>query len=815
MASNIQAGANYDRLPLTSDDAPSTALYNAPPSPDPEITSFHTPQSQPAELGAVPLGAATPRFLGAALYDDPANPQIRNSYASSHNTQPSGGSDYNGSTYALNDTLGATPLTHGPYTGSYRDDPNDPYASEQGGLPMSPLGRSQNRAMDEKQAAYAAPRTRSKRKVMILAILAALILLLLAVVIPVYFAIIRPNNNRSSSTEPGKSSNEAPKPSSTKTPVTAVVTGGDGSKITMEDGTTFIYKNPFGGYWYWDENDPFNNGARAQSWSPALNETFQYGIDQIRGVNIGGWLNTEPFIAPALFEPYLNNTQPAVDEWTLSLAMRADTANGGISQLETHYKTFITEKDFADIAGAGLNYIRLPLAYWAIEVRDDEPFLERTSWTYFLKAIQWARKYGLRINLDLHAVPGSQNGWNHSGRLGTINFLNGPMGYANAQRTLDYIRILAEFISQPQYKDVVTMFGILNEPQGSIVGQDALSRFYFEAYQIIRNAGGTGQGNGPFISIHDGFIPRNQWANVFPNADRITLDSHPYICFGGQSADPMSSYSTTPCTTWGSLVNTSMAAFGLTNAGEFSNAVTDCGLWLNGVNLGTRYEGTYPGSGASVGSCTTWTDWQNYDAPTIAAIKNFALASMDALQDYFFWTWKIGNSSVSGVVESPAWSYQLGLQQGWMPTDPRQAIGYCGNTSPWTPPLKAWQTGGTGAGNIPASVTSGLSWPPPVISNGGPIASLPAYTPTGTLITLPAPTFTPLSGSTPTATVNAGNGWANSADTSGMNVPAASCSYLDPWVGPTAAPPSPLCSGGAAPRRYEPRHPMITPGPSS
>jgi glucan 1,3-beta-glucosidase len=91
-------------------------------------------------------------------------------------------------------------------------------------------------------------------------------------------------------------------------------------------------------------------------------------------------------------------------------------------------------------------------------------------------AIEWARKYGLRINLDLHTLPGSQNGWNHSGRLGTINVLNGPMGLANAERSLDYIRILAEFISQPQYKDVVTLFGITNEPQASTVGLDSLSR---------------------------------------------------------------------------------------------------------------------------------------------------------------------------------------------------------------------------------------------------------------------------------------------------------------------------------------------------
>ena len=39
-----------------------------------------------------------------------------------------------------------------------------------------------------------------------------------------------------------------------------------------------------------------------------------------------------------------------------------------------------TEQDFAEIAGAGLNYVRIPLPYWAIEVWDGEPFLKQTSW---------------------------------------------------------------------------------------------------------------------------------------------------------------------------------------------------------------------------------------------------------------------------------------------------------------------------------------------------------------------------------------------------------------------------------------------------
>ena len=55
-------------------------------------------------------------------------------------------------------------------------------------------------------------------------------------------------------------------------------------------------------------------------------------------------------------------------------------------------------------------------------------------------------------------------GYNHSGKRGQINFLEGVMGFANAQRALEYIRVFTEFISQPQYSNVVQMFGIVNEP---------------------------------------------------------------------------------------------------------------------------------------------------------------------------------------------------------------------------------------------------------------------------------------------------------------------------------------------------------------
>jgi glucan 1,3-beta-glucosidase len=48
------------------------------------------------------------------------------------------------------------------------------------------------------------------------------------------------------------------------------------------------------------------------------------------------------------------------------------------------------------------------------------------------------------------------------------------MGLANAQRALNYIHIFTEFISQPEWKDVVPIFGIMNEPVISEIGEDNL-----------------------------------------------------------------------------------------------------------------------------------------------------------------------------------------------------------------------------------------------------------------------------------------------------------------------------------------------------
>ncbi|TBU22712.1 glycoside hydrolase superfamily [Dichomitus squalens] len=568
----------------------------------------------------------------------------------------------------------------------------------------------------------------------------AIAVVALAVVLPVIFMVVKPGHHHSTS---GVSSSSSGSSGSTGSGDSdGITTGGDGSTVTKDDGTTFVYKNS-ATVRVSDPANPFDNSLRPNSWTPPLNESWTWGMDRINGVNIGGLFVIEPFIVAQLFE----QNAGTVDEWTLSVAFGDKLQQ----TIEDHYNTFITEEDIAQMAGAGLNWIRVLILFCAIEKWDNvgvdangatvaEPFLARTCWKYILRLLGWARKYGIRDNLDLHTIPGLQNGYNHSGKLGSINWLSGVMGLANTERSLDYIRIVAKFVSQPEWRAVVPMFSMLNEPFLHDIGNNQT---------MVREITGVGPGNGPMITIHDGFT-----------GPATGLDTHPYFTFDGQqNREPVNitANGDSMQLSGHKSLNDSRSAFGVTMAGEFSNAINDCGLYVNSVGGSAHY-------GAS---CEYWQDASGWSDETKQGLLNFALVSMDTLGDWFFWTWKIGNSTTTNSVQAPLWSYQLGLENGWMPTDPRQALGKCASLV----------TGGAGAGTIAPSATAYLVWPPASITSipAGSVTVLPQYTATGTLSTLPPPTFSA------TVTASVGNGWSNSADNTPAVTAISGCTYPDAW----------------------------------
>lgn len=124
-------------------------------------------------------------------------------------------------------------------------------------------------------------------------------------------------------------------------------------------------------------------------------QTWPYGSDKVRGVNLGGWLVVEPWITPSIFDAV---GDAAVDEWTLCATLGQDQCRTVLSH---HWNTFITQHDFHQIAAAGMNHVRIPVGYWALENVAGDPYVNGQL-AHLDRAVTWARAAGLKVVVDLH-----------------------------------------------------------------------------------------------------------------------------------------------------------------------------------------------------------------------------------------------------------------------------------------------------------------------------------------------------------------------------------------------------------------------------
>lgn len=103
----------------------------------------------------------------------------------------------------------------------------------------------------------------------------------------------------------------------------------------------------------------------------------------------------EPWITPSVFD---NVGDAAVDEWSLCATLGPDQCRSYLSQ---HWSTFITQDDFNRIAAAGMNHVRIPIGYWAVEHLEGDPYVDGQL-EFLDEAVGWARAAGLKVMVDLH-----------------------------------------------------------------------------------------------------------------------------------------------------------------------------------------------------------------------------------------------------------------------------------------------------------------------------------------------------------------------------------------------------------------------------
>jgi glucan 1,3-beta-glucosidase len=141
--------------------------------------------------------------------------------------------------------------SEGPYT------PRDSYLTSNSATNSAPLLPEGGEKVLPSGGDFPAGRSKPlHKKPLIWALAAAAIALIaVAVVVPVYFVVIKPKNNTVTG---GSNSNGNNNGNGNDTPThespNNKISGGNGSTITTQDGSTFTYINPFGGICEWSSN---------------------------------------------------------------------------------------------------------------------------------------------------------------------------------------------------------------------------------------------------------------------------------------------------------------------------------------------------------------------------------------------------------------------------------------------------------------------------------------------------------------------------------------------------------------------------------
>ncbi|KAG2733759.1 hypothetical protein G9P44_003284 [Scheffersomyces stipitis] len=404
---------------------------------------------------------------------------------------------------------------------------------------------------------------------------------------------------------------------------------------------------------------------------------------QYQGVAIGGWLVLEPYITPSLFLAFnqtANTTEKdiPVDEYHYCKKLGYEEAEKRLTQ---HWDTFYTENDFADIKNAGLNMVRIPIGYWAFQKLDGDPYVSGAQ-DYLDKALEWAKNNDLKVWIDLHGVPGSQNGFDNSGFR--------DIGYPGWFNSTENVNLTKQVLHQIyhkygtgenaiNYRDTILGIEVVNEPFTPKLSMSRLQSFYIDTYidsrktQTLNNtivihdgfegigywndflAGGKVYSNSSYLNSTNSTSKFSKRDNYFPfNATNITavasaevfnvlIDHHHYEVFASSVASNITTHLSN-IRGYSQSIKDELK-YHPAVVGEWSAALTDCTPWLNGVGLGARYAGEAPYDNTTkVGKCDNINNFDKWTKQQKKNTRKFIEIQLDQYSRYsngwIFWCWK-------------------------------------------------------------------------------------------------------------------------------------------------------------------------------
>lgn len=257
-------------------------------------------------------------------------------------------------------------------------------------------------------------------------------------------------------------------------------------------------------------------------------------MSKIRGVNLGEWLVLEKWMDPSVFAG-----TDARDEDNLCRQLHGDEK---LERFRFHRDTFITEEDIVYIKKCGLDAVRLPVPHFLFG--DDEQYCDPyvPCISYVDKCFDWCQRHGLKVLIDIHTAPDSQNGYDNGGICGVSKWHQKP---ENIERMLNVLEMLAERYGQ---RENLLGIELLNEPASEAVWER--NKRYYEAHDKERAVGSSAvplpiifdfytrgyerlrsyMNEDKYVVFHDAFR-FNLMKNFFleSNFKNVILDTHMYL----------------------------------------------------------------------------------------------------------------------------------------------------------------------------------------------------------------------------------------------------------------------------------------------
>ncbi|KAH0341117.1 glycoside hydrolase, partial [Aureobasidium melanogenum] len=384
----------------------------------------------------------------------------------------------------------------------------------------------------------------------------------------------------------------------------------------------------------------YNSTASVTASSTAAASTGSTALpDVLRGVNIGGWLILESWMNWDVFA----NTS-ATDQYSF------DSCKGAQEKLEQHWSTYFTESDVEGLAAAGINAVRIPIGFWSYA--QSAPYLMGAD-AYLEKAIGWCRNHGIKVLVDCHGSPGSQNGFDNSGHSGNVAWQQDD----NMEQSISILETIAKKYGAQEYADVVFGIQLVNEPiswdQNNI---DTTKEWAQKAYTAVKSAS-TNQDLA--VIMHDGFMGPSDWEEVGSavNGDaslsdaKFWIDVHLYQNQVAADSLLTQDQHVEKACNWSSSELLPSSSKLPVIVGEFSAATNICAnpdgstvagnvCWIDGCQ------------------CSANVDIENWNQPLIEATRKFLEAELDTFEaharGYFMWNFK----------GPGAWGYQNAIKYG-------------------------------------------------------------------------------------------------------------------------------------------------------